>query len=87
MALGSISGPTIQGIMSRATPDNQQGELQGVVQSINAVGMAISPLIMTWIFWAFTSGGWGYLPGAPFVLSAVLVAGCVVIFVTTKADH
>ena len=87
MALGSISGPTIQGIMSRATPDNQQGELQGVIQSINAVGMAISPLIMTWIFWAFTSGGWGYLPGAPFVLSAVLVAGCITIFVTTRSDH
>ena len=87
MALGSISGPTIQSIMSRATPDNQQGDLQGVIQSINAVGMAISPLIMTWIFWAFTSGGWGYLPGAPFVLSAALVAGCIAIFVTTSSDH
>ncbi len=79
-ALGSVSGPALQGIMSKATPDNQQGELQGVLQSSNAVAMAMSPLLMTWIFWAFTSGGWGYFPGAPFTLSAALILLCVVLF-------
>ncbi|OUD09966.1 tetracycline resistance MFS efflux pump [Marivivens niveibacter] len=80
MALGSVSTPAIQGIMSRAVADNRQGELQGVMQSIGAVGAAISPLLMTAIFWAYTDANGIYLPGAPFVLSAGLVALCIVLF-------
>ena len=72
-ALGSIAGPALQGLMSRAAGDDQQGELQGVVTSVNAVALIVAPLIMTQIFWYFTNDSAPiFLPGAPFLLSAVL---------------
>ncbi len=84
-ALGSIAGPAMQGIMSRAVSDSQQGELQGTLTSINAVAMIIAPLLMTQTFWFFTSDSVPlFLPGAPFLLSAALTIGCIVIFATAR---
>ncbi|PHQ95067.1 MAG: tetracycline resistance MFS efflux pump [Marinosulfonomonas sp.] len=84
-ALGSIAGPALQGIMSRTANDDQQGELQGMLTSINAVAIIIAPLLMTQIFWYFTSAGAPFiLPGAPFLLSAVLTLICIGIFVATR---
>jgi DHA1 family tetracycline resistance protein-like MFS transporter len=84
-AFGSIAEPAMQGIMSRAAPDDQQGELQGALSSINAVAIIIAPLIMTQIFWFFTSSGAPFsLPGAPFLLSAILSVLSVVIFASTR---
>jgi DHA1 family tetracycline resistance protein-like MFS transporter len=83
-ALGSIAGPALQGIMSRTASDDQQGELQGTVTSINAVATIVAPLMVTQTFWYFTAAGTPYyLPGAPFLLSAVLTVGCIVVFVQT----
>ena len=92
-ALGSIAGPALQGIMSRRADDNQQGELQGALASINAVATVAAPLVVTQTFWYFTKDDAAiYLPGAPFLLSAVFVIVCIFIFVTspilseTKSD-
>lgn len=83
-ALGSIAGPALQGIMSRTASDDQQGELQGTVTSINAVATIVAPLMVTQTFWYFTTDSAPlYLPGAPFLLSAVLTIGCICVFVQT----
>ncbi|WP_322891701.1 MULTISPECIES: TCR/Tet family MFS transporter [unclassified Yoonia] len=83
-ALGSIAGPALQGIMSRTAADNQQGELQGTITSINAVATIIAPLLVTQTFWYFTTPTAPvYLPGAPFLLSALLTIGCIVVFIQT----
>lgn len=83
-ALGSIAAPALQGIMSRTAADNQQGELQGTVTSINAVATILAPLIVTQTFWYFTAPqNPFYLPGAPFLLSALLALGCILVFVQT----
>ena len=83
-ALGSIAGPALQGIMSRTASDSQQGELQGTVTSINAVATIVAPIMVTQTFWYFTSGDDHlYLPGAPFLLSAVLTIGCIFVFIQT----
>ena len=82
-ALGSVAGPALQGIMSRSVANNQQGELQGLVASINAVATIVAPLIVTQTFFYFTKAdALIYLPGAPFLLSAVLTIGCVLIFIS-----
>jgi len=84
-ALGSIAGPAIQGIMSRAARDDQQGELQGVLTSINAIAIIIAPLMMTQIFWFFTSANAPFnLPGAPFLLSAALTLLAMAIFIAAR---
>ena len=83
-AFGSIAGPALQGIMSRTASDDQQGELQGTTTSINAVATIVAPLIVTQTFWYFTAPeNPFYLPGAPFLLSAVLTVGCIVVFMQT----
>jgi len=84
-ALGSIAGPALQGIMSRTAADNQQGELQGALISINAVATIMAPLLMTQLFFYFThESAPAYLPGAPFLFSAVLTFGAVLIFIPVR---
>ena len=83
-ALGSVSGPALQGLMSRRAGDDQQGELQGVLTSVNAVAVILAPLVMTQIFWFFTSEAAPFhLPGAPFLLSAALTLGAIGVFAAT----
>ena len=83
-ALGSIAAPALQGIMSRRASDDQQGELQGTITSINAVATILAPLLVTQTFWHFTKDGAAiYAPGAPFILSAVLIMACIFVFLQT----
>lgn len=79
-ALGAVVTPALQGIMSRAVADDAQGELQGVLASVNAVSMIFSPLLMTQVFAAFTAPGAPvWFPGAPFLLSMGLMLVCLAI--------
>ena len=81
-ALGSVAGPAMQGIMSRTASDDQQGELQGTLASVNAVATIVAPLLLTQTFWYFTDGPSDfYLPGAPFLLSAALAILSIGIFI------
>jgi DHA1 family tetracycline resistance protein-like MFS transporter len=83
-AVGAIVAPAMQGVMSRAAGADQQGELQGVLASISALSMVLSPLMMTQaFFWATREGGPVWLPGAPFLLSAMLMATALAIFLGT----
>ena len=76
-AIGSLAVPAHQGLMSRIVPINQQGELQGVLTSITSLVYIISPLVMTGLFYIFTNEDFYiYLPGAPFLFSAILVILC-----------
>lgn len=81
-ALGMVTMPAIQARMSRSVEDEAQGELQGVLTSIHALAAILSPLVMTWTFALFTSPPGPYLPGAPFLLSAVIMLACIAIWLT-----
>jgi DHA1 family tetracycline resistance protein-like MFS transporter len=85
-AVGAIVAPAMQGVMSRAAGEDQQGELQGVLSSISALSMILSPLMMTQAFFWFTREGTPiWLPGAPFLLGAVLMATAFALYITTRA--
>lgn len=80
-ALGAIGLPALQGILSRSVADDAQGELQGVLTSVNSVAMIIAPLAMTQIFARFSGpDAQIYSPGAPFLLAAVLMMASVAVF-------
>ena len=84
-AVGAIVAPAMQGVMSRAAGERQQGELQGVLGSISALSMILSPLMMTQAFFWFTrEEAVLRLPGAPFLLGAVLMAGALAIYLGTR---
>jgi len=72
-SLALLATPALQAMMSKAAPDDAQGELQGVLTGVGAIASIISPLMMTGAFSYFTrAGGSVYAPGAPFYLAAVL---------------
>ena len=84
-ALGGVVTPALQALASRAAPDDSQGELQGVLASLNAIAMITAPLVMTSVFSAFTAPGAPvYSPGAPFLLASVLMVACLVLHVTGR---
>ena len=86
-ACGSIVAPALQAILSRAAGPERQGELQGVLSSINGLAMVLSPLIMTQTFFFFTrSGGEVHMPGAPFLLAAVLMAAAYATFAMSRRE-
>ncbi len=71
-ALGSISGPAVQALLSaRAGPD-QQGQVQGALASMQGLTAIIAPLVSGWAFSTFAAAGaLVHLPGAPFLLAAM----------------
>lgn len=84
-ALGAVITPALQGIMSQAVPDNAQGELQGVLSSVSALSMIVSPLMMTSVFAAFTREGAPIrFAGAPFLVSLVLMLIALAVFLRSR---
>lgn len=84
-ALGACVAPPLQGIMSRAVPANAQGELQGLLQSMRSLTMVAGPVAFTGVFFAFTAPGAApHLPGAPFLVSAAIMAGCAALLVLVR---
>lgn len=80
-AVGNLLGPSVQSIMSNQVPQNEQGELQGVLASISSLGAIIGPLFMTQMFARFTDAEGLYMPGAPFLAAALLTAIALLLFV------
>jgi DHA1 family tetracycline resistance protein-like MFS transporter len=84
-ALAAVITPALQGIMSRTVGPDQQGELQGALVSVTALAMIVAPMVMTGVFSAFTRADAPvYMPGAPFLLSAGLIAIGLGIFIRNR---
>jgi DHA1 family tetracycline resistance protein-like MFS transporter len=82
-ALGGVVTPAMQALLSRDTPANAQGELQGVLASLNAAAMITAPLIMTATFAQFTAPGAPiFAPGAPFLLAAALMLAAIALHIS-----
>lgn len=81
MVLTAVSGfgnSGLQGLASNAVGESEQGELNGAVMSATAIVAFIAPPVMTGLFAWFTRDDAPlYLPGAPFVLAAII---CVLTF-------
>lgn len=87
-ALAAMTGPALQAIMSQNTPQDAQGELQGLITSVNALAMIFAPLLMTSVFAAATKpDGAIFLPGAPFLAALLLTFGALTLFIVRKVDN
>lgn len=85
-ALGGITGPSIQTIITTQVPPTEQGELQGTITSLVSLTLIAGPLLMTNLFYYFTNEQTlFYFPGAPFVAGAVLcIISLLLVIVTLK---
>jgi MFS transporter, DHA1 family, tetracycline resistance protein len=75
-----LFGPASQGIMSRRVSPSEQGQLQGANSSVMGITGMIGPGLFTLTFAAFI-GRYSdvHLPGAPFLLAALLMLAAVVL--------
>lgn len=75
---GSLAGflnPSLNQIMTSRVARNAQGELQGAIASVQALGNVFSPIVMTQTLYFFThSDAPVYFPGAAFLLAAIVTA-------------
>jgi DHA1 family tetracycline resistance protein-like MFS transporter len=78
-ALWGLSGPPMQGMMTRHVGASEQGQLQGALSSLRGIAFMIGPLVFTNVFASFIGANrdW-HLPGAPFLLAALMIAGSTV---------
>jgi len=79
--LMSLTWPSAQSIMSHVIPPNQQGQLQGAVNSLRGIAGLVGPGLFTWIFSRsigrdaiFPSPGMPFFVAAALLLSATLFA-------------
>jgi len=72
--MGGLSGPPMQGLMTRQVEPTEQGQLQGALGSIRGFAFMIGPLLFSAVFASFISPyrGW-YLPGAAYLLAGALM--------------
>ncbi|WP_199138126.1 TCR/Tet family MFS transporter [Pedobacter sp. ASV12] len=86
--LAGIGNPAMQTIISNQVPDNAQGEIQGILTSMQSAGAIIGPFSMAYIFAYFIGNNHGiYFPGAPFIFSALLTLVALCIIVATLRKH
>lgn len=80
-AFGGIAGPAVQGLVAGSVDASEQGKVQGALTSLTSLTSIFAPLIFTTgLFSYFTSDGAPFkLPGAPFLLGAVLMASAVIV--------
>ncbi len=75
MAMWGVANPAAQALMTQRVDVDEQGRLQGAVWSVAAIAGMIGPYLFTQVFAAFiASDAPVELPGAPFLLAAVLLA-------------
>jgi MFS transporter, DHA1 family, tetracycline resistance protein len=87
LSMGGIAGPAVQAIMSNQVPSNEQGELQGALTSLMSITSIIGPVLMTGLFSYFTSThSVIHLPGAPFLMGALLILTSIVLARKTLAS-
>lgn len=77
-SLGGIAGPALQGLVSRAVPDDQQGSVQGSLAALVSLAAIASPIVATTLFAYFTGPSTPvFLPGAPLVFGGLLLVAAV----------
>jgi DHA1 family tetracycline resistance protein-like MFS transporter len=79
MAFWGLYGPSSQGIMTQRVQQSEQGQLQGAIMGLRGLSGLFSPFLFTYTFATFISSPRVFLPGAPFLLAALLLVVAFVI--------
>jgi DHA1 family tetracycline resistance protein-like MFS transporter len=84
-ALQGLAYPSMNAIMSKQVPPDQQGELQGGVASMLSLTTILGPLLMTQMLGRFSAETAPvYFPGAAFLLAAALATGSLLIVLRAR---
>lgn len=84
-SLWGLAAPPLQGMMSQLVDHSEQGKLQGANTSLGGIAQLLGPAIFTLSF-SYAIGSPDLTPGTPFLLSAMMVGGAVLVgFRTIRA--
>ena len=86
-ALSDMAPPLMTAFAANLVGEDQQGVVQGVIASLSSVAAVIAPLAMTGVFERFVNETGTYLPGAPFLLAAILVAMIIPLLLRMKSSN
>lgn len=75
VALWGLTGPALQGLATRRVDASEQGRLQGALASLMGIAGMLAPGLFSFTFAAFITP----LPGAPFLLAALLLLAAMLI--------
>src|SRR5689334_2024866 len=74
ISLWNVSMPAAQSIATRRVSEQEQGELQGAIQSVRSITFIIGPVLFLQTFRWFIDPNHGHpVPGAPFFLAAAVL--------------
>jgi MFS transporter, DHA1 family, tetracycline resistance protein len=86
MAFWGVAGAATQALMTQLVAPDQQGQLQGATMSVQSVSQLLGPFLFTLTFAYFIGANAPVkLPGAPFLLAALLLALALLIAAQTLA--
>jgi DHA1 family tetracycline resistance protein-like MFS transporter len=86
MAFWGVAGAATQALMTRLVGPDQQGQLQGATASVQSISQLLGPFLFTLTFAYFIGASAPVkLPGAPFLLAALLLVLALVIAARTLA--
>ncbi len=75
-ALWAIAGPAAQALITRRVGPEVQGRIQGALMSLISLAGVLGPLLFANVFaWFIGSHAPLHLPGAPWLLAGLLLAG------------
>ncbi len=91
LLVGAVQGlayPSMNAIMSKQMPPDQQGELQGAVSSMMSLTTILGPVLLTQTLGRFSSASAPvYFPGAAFLLASMLSAVALALVLRASGAH
>jgi DHA1 family tetracycline resistance protein-like MFS transporter len=79
LSLWGIANPATQALMTRCVAPTEQGRLQGANASVQSIAQLVGPSIFTLSFAWFIRPGGFTLPGAPFILAAIMMIAAMLV--------
>lgn len=76
-SLADMAPPILTAFAANRVGEDQQGLVQGVIASLSSIAAVVAPLAMTGVFERFVDDVGVYLPGAPFILAAMMTLAIV----------
>ncbi len=82
-----LAMPSINGIISKHVPGNEQGELQGALASVGGVTSIVAPVLLTNVFAYFTRAGSPfYFPGAAFLTAGLMLLAAALLLLRVERE-
>ncbi|MEB3238527.1 MAG: MFS transporter [Candidatus Sericytochromatia bacterium] len=87
-AVGGLSGPALQALISMQVDPAEQGRLQGALASLVSLTGVVGPLVANGLFSAATSSSSPFVvPGVAFFMGAILFLGAVAVAASIFRRH